>query len=139
MASLPVDCVGSSCPTPILKNTGLLMNKPADVSREHAVEIRFGQVGLMQVRLRTLDPGLIVDELTGKIATAPQFFDRTAVCLDLALLTKEPSAEEIRAVIEAVRRAGMLTVGLAQGGAFVESLARELDVPVFSHIRATGK
>jgi septum site-determining protein MinC len=115
------------------------MNKPADVSREHAVEIRFGQVGLIQVRLHTTDPGSILDELTGKTATAPQFFDRTAVCLDLAALPKEPGAEEIRAVIDAVRRAGMLTVGLAQGGASVDSLARDLDVPVFTHIRATGK
>ena len=115
------------------------MNKPADITRERAVEIRFGQVGLVQVRLHTTDPGSILDELTGKTATAPQFFERTAVCLDLSALAKPPAAEEIRAVVEIVRRAGMLSVGLAQGGASVDSLASELDMPVFSHIRATSK
>jgi septum site-determining protein MinC len=115
------------------------LNKPADITRERAVEIRFGQVGLVQVRLHTTDPGSILDELTGKTATAPQFFERTAVCLDLSSLAKPPAAEEIRAVVEIVRRAGMLSVGLAQGGASVDSLASELDMPVFSHIRATSK
>ena len=115
------------------------MNKPADITRERAVEIRFGQVGMVQVRLHTIDPGSILDELTGKTATAPQFFERTAVCLDLSSLAKPPAAEEIRAVVEIVRRAGMLSVGLAQGGASIDSLASELEMPVFSHIRATSK
>jgi septum site-determining protein MinC len=115
------------------------MNKPADAPREHAVEIRFGQVGLVQVRLHTIDPGSILDELTGRTATAPHFFERTAVCLDVSLLVKPPSVEEMRAVIEIVRRAGMLSVGLAQGGASVEALAHELDIPVFTHIRAPNK
>jgi septum site-determining protein MinC len=124
---------------PIPKKTGLLMNKPADVTREHAVEIRFGQVGLVQVRLHTTDPGSILDELTGRTATAPHFFERTAVCLDLGALAEPPAADEIRAVVDIMRRAGMLSVGLAQGAASVESLARELDMPVFTHIRSTSK
>jgi septum site-determining protein MinC len=139
MASLPVDCGGSAVSMPILRKTGLSMNKPADVTREHAVEIRFGQVGLVQVRLHTIDPGSILDELTGRTATAPHFFQRTAVCLDLDALAKPPEADEIRAVVDVVRRAGMLSVGLAQGAACVDSLARELDMPVFTHIRSVNK
>src|SRR3984893_15729814 len=136
MSALPVDCCSCCEPKPILKTTGRLMNKPADAPREHAVEIRFGQVGLVQVRLHTIDPGSILDELTGRTATAPHFFERTAVCLDLSSLAKPPSVEEIRAIVEVVRRAGMLSVGLAQGGASVEALAHELEMPVFTHIRA---
>jgi septum site-determining protein MinC len=124
--------------SPILKTTGL-MNKPADVAREQAVEIRFGQVGLVQVRLHTTDPGSILDELTGRTATAPHFFERTAVCLDIAPLAKAPTGDQIRAVVDVVRRAGMISVGLAQGGASVDSLADELGMPVFTHIRATNK
>jgi septum site-determining protein MinC len=59
--------------------------------------------------------------------------------VDVSLLVKPPSVEEMRAVIEIVRRAGMLSVGLAQGGASVEALAHELDIPVFTHIRAPNK
>ena len=139
MSALPVDCEACAVSMPILKKTGLSMNKPADVTREHAVEIRFGQVGLVQVRLHTTDPGSILDELTGKTATAPHFFERTAVCLDLSSLPNLPPAEEIRAVIDVVRRAGMLSVGLAQGGTAVDALATDLDLPVFSHIRASNK
>jgi len=49
------------------------MNKAAEAAREIALEIRFGQVDMMQVRIRTTDPGTILDELTGRIATAPRF------------------------------------------------------------------
>src|SRR5262249_20427503 len=155
MSSLPVDCAGHTVPPPILKTTGPWMNKPpdaphappadalrdktADANREHAVEIRFGQVGLLQARLHTTDPGAILDELTGRTATAPHFFERTPVCLDLSALAKPPTLEEIRRVIDVVRRAGMLSVGLAQDGASTDALAQELDVPVFTHIRAVNK
>ncbi|MBL8266600.1 septum site-determining protein MinC [Steroidobacter sp.] len=115
------------------------MNKPVEAVREPAVEIRFGQVGLAQVRIRTTDAGTILDELTGRVASAPQFFERTAVCLDLSALEKEPSATELRAVFDAVRRAGMLTVGLAHGTAAVDSLARSLEVPVLTQFRVQGK
>jgi septum site-determining protein MinC len=124
---------------PILKNTGLSMKQPADAAREQAVEVRFGQVGILQVRLRTTQPGEILDELTGKTATAPHFFDRTPVCLDLSSLPKVPSAEDIRSVIDVVRRAGMMTVGLAQGGTSIEELANQLELPVIHHVRASTK
>jgi len=115
------------------------MNKAVEAVREPAVEIRFGQVGLAQVRIRTTDAGTILDELTGRVASAPQFFERTAVCLDLSALDKEPNASEIRAVFDAVRRAGMLAVGLAHGTAAVDALARSLDVPVLTQFRVQGK
>src|SRR5262249_26470789 len=60
-------------------------------------------------------------------------------CLDLSTLAKPPSAEEVRSVMDVVRRAGMLSVGLAEGGASVSALAQDLDMPVFTHIRATNK
>ena len=115
------------------------MNKPLEAAPEPAVEIRFGQVGLAQVRIRTTDAGAILDELTGRVAAAPQFFERTAVCLDLSALEKDPSTSEMRDVFDAVRRAGMLTVGLAHGTAAVDALARSLDVPVLTQFRVQGK
>jgi len=115
------------------------MNKPANVTREHAVEIRFGQVGLVQVRIRTTDPGAILDELTGRIATAPRFFERTAVCLDLSALETSPDVAEVRGVIDAVRRAGMLSIGLTTGSLGVEALSSALQIPVLSHFRAQNQ
>ncbi len=103
------------------------------------MEIRFGQVGLAQVRVRVTDPGVILDELTGRVATAPNFFERTAVCLDLGALDKEPEVAELRGVVDAIRRAGMMVVGLAHGTAAVDALARAIDLPVLTYFRAQTK
>lgn len=111
------------------------MSTTAQAQQTTAIEIRFGQVGLAQARLHTTDPGAILDELTGRVATAPHFFERTAVCVDLSALDKEPAAAEVRAVFEAIRRAGMLVVGLAHGTTTVETLARALDIPVLTQFR----
>jgi septum site-determining protein MinC len=117
------------------------MNKPAVAAadappRESALEIRFGQVGLVQVRIRTTDPGAILDELSGRIATAPRFFERTAVCLDLSGLERSPDVAEVRGVIDAVKRAGMLSIGLTTGSLGVDELSGALQIPVLSHFRA---
>lgn len=115
------------------------MNKPADAFTEHSIEIRFGQTGLLQLRIHTLDPGVILDELTGRTATAPQFFQRTPVCLDLNPLSNEPTLAEVRAVIDTVRRAGMLAVGLAQGSPSVDELAKGLEMPTFAPYKALNR
>ncbi|HEU4617147.1 MAG TPA: septum site-determining protein MinC [Gammaproteobacteria bacterium] len=112
------------------------MSKSAEAKEQAALEIRFGPVDLAQVRLRTTDPGAILDDLTGRVATAPRFFERAAVCLDLSQLPEEPEAEECRAAIAAVRRAGMLPVALVQDAAHAELLARTLELPVVPPVRA---
>jgi len=120
-------------------DTWFSMNKAADAAPEPALEIRFGQVGLAQARIRTTNPGTIVDELTGRIAAAPHFFERAAVCLDLGALEHDPDIAETRAVLDAIRRTGMLPVGLAHGTAAVEALARELDLPVMTQFRPQAR
>lgn len=117
------------------------MTKKADhAAREPACEIRFGQVGLAQVRVRTTDADVIHEDLAARLAAAPQLFERTAVCLDLGALEKEAEAAETRSVLDAIRRAGMLPVGLAfDGTEAVSALARQLDLPVLTQFRAQNK
>jgi septum site-determining protein MinC len=110
------------------------MNTTADAVRTTALDLRYSQVGLLQMKLRSTDPGAILDELTGKVATVPQFFRQTAICLDLAELEGEPGVAEMRGVIEAVRRCGMLVVGFAEGPASA-ALAREMGMPVIAGFR----
>jgi septum site-determining protein MinC len=113
-----------------------MMTQPLDAAAEApAIDLRFGQVGLMQVRIRSTDPGAILDELTGRVASAPLFFQRTGVCIDLTALGRDPQLDEMRAVMDAVRRAGMLPVGLVGGSAGVESLATALQLPVLAPFR----
>jgi septum site-determining protein MinC len=112
-------------------------NTPADAPQPTVVDIRYGQMGLVQVRVRTTDPGAILDELTGRISTAPDFFRRTAVCLDLGALESAPDVAEVRTVIDAIRRAGMLAVGLAGDAAGMEALSNALELPILSGFRAS--
>jgi len=119
--------------------TALPMNKPADAPVASAIELRYGQIGLLQGRLRSTDPGALLDELSGRIATAPQFFQQTALCLDLAALPEVPDAGAVRAVMETVRRAGMITVGLAEGPPAIAELAKSLALPVLSGFRAVPR
>ncbi|MGH8149956.1 MAG: septum site-determining protein MinC [Steroidobacteraceae bacterium] len=115
------------------------MSRAAEAREDSALEIKFGPLDLAQVRIRTVDPGAILDELSGRVATAPRFFERTAVGLDLSLLDAQPAAHEVRVVVDAVRRAGMLPVGLVTGPQFIDSLARALELPVLAQFRATNK
>jgi septum site-determining protein MinC len=116
-------------------NLELNINPPA-AAPQPVIDIRYGQMGLVQVRIRTTDPGAILDELTGRIASAPHFFRRTAVCLDLGALTNAPDAAEVRTVIDAIRRAGMLVIGLAGDAAEMEAVSNGLNLPVLSGFRA---
>lgn len=115
------------------------MNKTAEAKQAAPIEIRFVQVGMAHARIRTTDPGAILDELTGRVAAAPNFFERSAVCLDLSVLDGEPGVAELRGVVDAIRRAGMMTVGISQGAAAAERLAREIDVPLFAQFRPPPK
>jgi septum site-determining protein MinC len=112
------------------------MNTPAAVAHEPAFEIRFGQVGLAQMRIRSTDADALQAQLTARVAAAPALFERAALCLDLSPLDHDISAADLRAVLDAIRRTGMLPVGLAHGTAAVEALARELNLPVLTQFRA---
>jgi septum site-determining protein MinC len=116
-----------------------VMTIPATAKDAAALEIRFGPIDLAHVRIRTIDPGAILDDLTGRVVSAPRFFERTAVCVDLSALDREPDAREVRAVVDAIRRAGMLPVALVQGPPSVEALARVLELPVVSTFRTPAK
>jgi septum site-determining protein MinC len=109
--------------------------RPAEASIPLAVDIRYGQIGLMQLRIRTTDSGALLDELTGRMNTAPNFFQRTAVCIDLSDLKKAPETQEIKEILEAVRRAGMLAVGLASASGEIEALSNAVNLPILSAFR----
>jgi septum site-determining protein MinC len=112
------------------------MNSSAAVAHESAFEIRFGQVGLAQMRIRSTDADAVRAQLAARVAAAPALFERAALCLDLSPLDHDLSAAELRTLLDAIRRCGILPVGLAHGTPAVEALARELDLPVLTQFRA---
>jgi len=116
-------------------NLEIRPSPPVDPVPGAVIDIRYGQVGLVQVRVHTTDPGTILDELTGRVAAAPHFFRRTGVCLDLSALTGIPPVAELQAVIDALRRAGMLAVGLTGDAESLAAASTALNLPILAGLR----
>lgn len=99
-------------------------------------ELKFGQVGIANLRLKSLDDAGLAQELKAKLETAPQLFRRAPVVLDLSHLPQLPAIERVRELLQTIRASGMLPVGLAYGTSENEALACSLDLPLFAKFRA---
>lgn len=98
-------------------------------------ELRFGQLGIAQLTLRSIDPALIWSELDTRVKAAPQLFTLAPLVLDLGQLAALPDAAQLRALIEAIREAGLLPVGLVHGSADSDALGRSLELALFAKLR----
>ena len=101
-----------------------------------ACDLRFGQVGMACVRVRRVDAAALCEELERRVRAAPQMFSRAAVVLDLSHLLDLPDDGAVDALLEAVRSAGMLPVGLAYGTSETEALAKRMGLPLIAKFRA---
>jgi septum site-determining protein MinC len=108
----------------------------ARMDTQDACDLRFGQVGIANVRVRRADAAALCDELERRVRSAPQLFSRAAVVLDLSHLLDLPDDGTVDALLEAVRSAGMLPVGLAYGTSEVEALAQRMGLPLIAKFRA---
>ncbi|MGH8157890.1 MAG: septum site-determining protein MinC [Rhodanobacter sp.] len=108
----------------------------AKMETTDACDLRFGQVGIACVRVRRVDAAALCDELERRVRAAPQMFSRAAVVLDLSHLLDLPDDGSVDALLEAVRSAGMLPVGLAYGTSETEALARRMGLPLIAKFRA---
>jgi septum site-determining protein MinC len=103
---------------------------------EPVADIKFGQVGIANLRLKRLDAEELQRELTDKVQHAPNLFAHAPVVLDLSHLAELPDIETVRDLFARIRQAGMLPVGLSYGTSENEQLARTLDIPLFAKFRA---
>ncbi len=110
------------------------MNARAETA--DACDLRFGQVGIASVRIRRPDAAALCEELERRVRSAPQLFARAAVVLDLSHLLNLPDDGTVDALLEAVRSAGMLPVGLAYGTSEVEALSKRMGLPLIAKFRA---
>jgi septum site-determining protein MinC len=102
---------------------------------ETPCDVRFGQVGLACVRVRETDPAALCEDLERRVQAAPQMFTRTAVVLDMSHLPALPDDGTVDALLEAIRAAGMLPVGLAYGDSQTDALAQRMGLPVIARFR----
>lgn len=110
---------------------------PAHAAALEAVaEIKFGQVGIANLRLKRLDADALSAELADKVAQATRLFQHAPVVLDLSHLAALPDRDTVRDLLARIRASGMLPVGLSYGTSENEALARSLDLPLFARFRA---
>ena len=91
---------------------------------ELAGELKIGQVGIANLRIRTLDVAKLVEEMRGRVQRAPKLFARAAIVIDFGGLTRTPDEATARALIEGLREAGVLPVALAYGTTEIDRLGR---------------
>ena len=108
----------------------------ATVDTADACDLRFGQVGIANVRIKRVDAAALCEELERRVRAAPQLFARAAVVLDLSHLMNLPDDGTVDALLEAVRSAGMLPVGLAYGTSEVDALSQRMGLPLIAKFRA---
>ncbi len=110
------------------------MTAPTDY--EQAGELKMGQVGIANLRVRTLDVARLGQEMRERVTRAPNLFSRAAVVVDFGGLARTPDAAGARALLDALREAGVLPVALAYGTREIEALAVELGLPLLAKVRA---
>ncbi|HEX5693942.1 MAG TPA: septum site-determining protein MinC [Arenimonas sp.] len=104
---------------------------------EQAGELKFGQVGIANLRVRTLDPKRLAEEMADRVKRAPKLFARAAVVVDFGGLSQCPDADETRALLDALRGAGVLPVALAYGTSAIEALSQDVGLPLLAKFRAS--
>ena len=108
----------------------------ANLDFEQAGELKIGQVGIANLRIRTLDVERLVQEMRERVARAPKLFGRAAVILDFGGLSQTPPVDTARALLEGLRSAGVLPVALAYGTTEIEQLSVALGLPLLAKFRA---
>jgi septum site-determining protein MinC len=103
---------------------------------EQAGELKIGQVGIANLRVRELDVARLVAEMRERVERAPKLFGRAAVVLDFGSLIRCPSEADARALIDGLREAGVLPVALAFGTRDIEALSERLGLPLLAKFRA---
>ena len=103
---------------------------------EQAGELKIGQVGIANLRIRTLDVERLTREMHDRVARAPKLFGRAAVILDFGGLSQMPDAATAQALLDGLRSAGVLPVALAYGTTETERLSQQLGLPLLAKFRA---
>ncbi|MDQ2701904.1 MAG: septum site-determining protein MinC [Pseudomonadota bacterium] len=109
----------------------------ARMDYEPAGELKIGQVGIANLRIRTLDTQRLAEEMRERVARAPKLFERAAVVIDFGGLAQTPDRATAQALVDALRGAGVLPVALAYGTSDNDALARELGLPLLAKFRAS--
>ena len=102
-----------------------------------AGELKIGQVGIANLRVRVFDTARLAAEMAERVRGAPNLFERAAVILDFGGLAACPTAAEVDALADALRKAGVKPVGIAYGTTEIDALSRATGLPLLAKFRAS--
>ncbi|MEO8365846.1 MAG: septum site-determining protein MinC, partial [Pseudoxanthomonas sp.] len=108
----------------------------ANPDYEQAGELKIGQVGIANLRVRTLDVEQLSREMRERVERAPKLFGRAPVIIDFGGLARMPDVATAQALLDGLRAAGVLPVGLSYGTRETEQLAEQLKLPLLAKFRA---
>ena len=108
----------------------------ANLDYEQAGELKIGQVGIANLRVRTLDVEQLSREMRERVERAPKLFGRAPVIIDFGGLARMPDVATAQALLDGLRDAGVLPVGLSYGTRETEQLAEQLKLPLLAKFRA---
>jgi len=108
----------------------------ANLDYEQAGELKIGQVGIANLRVRTLDVEQLSREMRERVERAPKLFGRAPVIIDFGGLARMPDVATAQALLDGLRGAGVLPVGLSYGTRETEQLAEQLRLPLLAKFRA---
>ncbi|WP_045767237.1 septum site-determining protein MinC [Xanthomonas albilineans] len=103
---------------------------------EQAGELKIGQVGIANLRVRTLDVARLSQEMRERVQRAPKLFGHAAVIIDFGGLAQPPDVATAQALLDGLREAGVLPVALAYGTREIEALSEALSLPLLAKFRA---
>lgn len=104
---------------------------------EQSGEVKFGQVGIANLRIRTLDIASLCDEMRDRVSRAPKLFQNTAIILDFSALSQCPSADITEQLMDGLRLTGVHPVAIAYGTPAIEQLANQVGLPLLAKFRAS--
>lgn len=103
---------------------------------EPAGELKFGQVGIANLKVIRLDVDRLAAEMRERVLRAPKMFEQAAVVVDFGGLSQCPDVDTARGLIAGLHDAGVLPVALSYGTRDIEHLARALGLPLLAKFRA---
>ncbi len=112
------------------------MSAAPTANYELAGDLKIGQVGIANLRVRTLDVERLGAEMRDRVARAPKLFERAAVIVDFGALPGTPDVAVAQALLVALRDAGVIPVALAYGSGDNERLSVALGLPLLAKFRA---
>lgn len=106
-------------------------------SYEQCGELKFGQVGIANLRIQSFDIDKLCAEMRDRVQRGPKLFQDAAIILDFSALPNCPSNEEVDSLIDGLRLAGVLPVAIAYGTPAIELLAKQVGLPLLAKFRSS--